>query len=550
MSLNNLLQPNDYDLFSGSLTSPDFVKTNSIDTTDPGRLLIGSNESTFDGLDFGTLGSEATYTFNGIPFDPSESGVIGVAAPVDATDANVLQIVGDNIRAEYTNGALPGVVSTTAQTFGGNKTFIGTTTLAAIKSTGISADPGGTQRTVVIDTVTGNLGSIVPSSGGVTTLAGIGAIGNANGASIFGNTLNLQPATSSFGGVLTATGQTIAGTKTFVDNIIANGVATTTNVVLPASVANTNGCIQQPGGTTIFHTRGSNSLFLGANAGGTLSGTSGVVGIGRNSMQNCTGSSNVALGNDSGTALTSGSSNVFLGNQAGQTVTTGTANVIIGSGAGTGTTTQNSVIIGFASAIGQGNLVSTYIIGDCAPATLASYDLWLGASSTQRVRIRGIASTTVTGANQMVVMNSSTHQLGTVAYLDEVINFTPIIDSGTILTGRLRANVPGPGTICPISVTKQGKTVTLTIPAYEVVTASGGGAASTLTFTGVSGLPASYYPIYNSSWPCIVDHGLTFSNGTIFIAGGVVTLQLSSGGTFNYPIGFLYDFTVSYITSS
>jgi len=46
---------------------------------------------------------------------------------------------------------------------------------------------------------------IKPSaSGGVSSLSAIGAVPNANGATITGSVLNLQPANTSFGGALTA----------------------------------------------------------------------------------------------------------------------------------------------------------------------------------------------------------------------------------------------------------------------------------------------------------------------------------------------------------
>jgi hypothetical protein len=62
--------------------------------------------------------------------------------------------------------------------------------------------------------------SAAGGGGGVTTMANIGAAPNAAGASISGNTLTLQPANASFGGVLTNTTQTIAGEKTFTDSIV------------------------------------------------------------------------------------------------------------------------------------------------------------------------------------------------------------------------------------------------------------------------------------------------------------------------------------------
>jgi parallel beta-helix repeat protein len=50
---------------------------------------------------------------------------------------------------------------------------------------------------------------------GVDTLAAIGSSPNANGATISGTTLTLQPASSSFGGVVTTGSQTFSGSKTF-----------------------------------------------------------------------------------------------------------------------------------------------------------------------------------------------------------------------------------------------------------------------------------------------------------------------------------------------
>lgn len=56
---------------------------------------------------------------------------------------------------------------------------------------------------------------VTPGDGGITTLAAIGSSPNANGATISGSTLNLQPANGSFGGVVTTIDQTIAGHKLF-----------------------------------------------------------------------------------------------------------------------------------------------------------------------------------------------------------------------------------------------------------------------------------------------------------------------------------------------
>lgn len=51
-----------------------------------------------------------------------------------------------------------------------------------------------------------------------TALAAIGSTPNANGMTLSGSTVNLEPASASFGGALTTGGQTIAGAKTWTGN--------------------------------------------------------------------------------------------------------------------------------------------------------------------------------------------------------------------------------------------------------------------------------------------------------------------------------------------
>lgn len=105
-------------------------------------------------------------------------------------------------------------------------------------------------------------------TGGVTTLAAIGSSPNANGATISGSTLNLQPASGSFGGVVTTGAQTLIGPKTFSSNIYSldrfgagtslptaqidvtlNGLGTTSNdtagIVLANNTVAANGAQQK-----------------------------------------------------------------------------------------------------------------------------------------------------------------------------------------------------------------------------------------------------------------------------------------------------------------
>ena len=62
----------------------------------------------------------------------------------------------------------------------------------------------------------------VGSNTGDVTLTAIGATPNANGATLTGQALNLQPANASFGGVVTTGAQTFAGAKTLTSPVIAD----------------------------------------------------------------------------------------------------------------------------------------------------------------------------------------------------------------------------------------------------------------------------------------------------------------------------------------
>ncbi len=82
--------------------------------------------------------------------------------------------------------------------------------------------------------VTGATGAVGPQgptgpTGSITALNAIGSSPNANGATLSGTALNLQPASASFGGVVTTGIQSFAGEKTFNNNVTAPQFLGTTN---------------------------------------------------------------------------------------------------------------------------------------------------------------------------------------------------------------------------------------------------------------------------------------------------------------------------------
>lgn len=121
---------------------------------------------------------------------------------------------------------------------------------------------------------------------GDVTLTTIGATPNANGASLSGQVLNLQPASASFGGVLTTGTQSIAGDKTFKGNFTWESNAGAAQGVLGATTvgAFSYGAVQlyntENGFSGFFYTdilTASRSYKL-PNASGTFALTSQITG--------------------------------------------------------------------------------------------------------------------------------------------------------------------------------------------------------------------------------------------------------------------------------
>ena len=126
----------------------------------------------------------------------------------------------------------------------------------------------------------------------------------------------------------------------------------------------TTGVIRQ-GPTTLLHSKGVSSIFVGPNAGGNLT-NSGVnnTAIGASALLATTsGYGNTAAGANALQALTKGTGNTAVGYQAGYTqlsanaTTTGVNNTFIGTYAGSGISTQinNATAIGYNALVSQSN---------------------------------------------------------------------------------------------------------------------------------------------------------------------------------------------------
>src|SRR5579863_2433537 len=138
--------------------------------------------------------------YNGLAGGSSGGGGGGVTTvgPLDGQPANAngLAISGTTIYDQSADATHPGVVNNTTQSFSGNKTFTGTIAASNLSGT--------------------NTGDV--------TLNAFGSTPNADGLSISGQALTLQPADATNPGAVSNTTQSFAGNKTFTGTIAASNL--------------------------------------------------------------------------------------------------------------------------------------------------------------------------------------------------------------------------------------------------------------------------------------------------------------------------------------
>jgi uncharacterized protein (TIGR02145 family) len=184
---------------------------------------------------------------------------------------------------------------------------------------------------------TGAVGPVGPTGSNATVSMGsIGTVAMANGATVTNGVLNLAPANASYGGIVTAGAQTIAGTKTFTADASVNGV----KVGRGAGNIMTNTVVG--GGALNANTTGSESTSIGYYA----------------LTENTTGIANTAIGTYSASAITTGSNNTAAGSGAMATNTTGSNNVAIGKGADVAASDlTNAIAIGYYAVASGSNKI-------------------------------------------------------------------------------------------------------------------------------------------------------------------------------------------------
>lgn len=150
-----------------------------------------------------------------------------VDAPIYSEYASVPS---DNATADVVDASATqrGLVSTGTQTFAGNKTFTGT--IGAANLSGINT--------------------------GDVSLGAVGSSPNANGASLSGQVLMLQPADGTNPGLLSILAQSIAGIKTFINNMVLQAKMIFTWSV-DSTTTGSNATLAAPGTVLLKLTNGS-----------------------------------------------------------------------------------------------------------------------------------------------------------------------------------------------------------------------------------------------------------------------------------------------------
>ena len=362
-------------------------------------------------------------------------------------------------------------------------------------------------------------GSSSGTNTGDITLTTIGATPNANGATLTGQVLNLQPADASFGGVVTTTTQTFAGAKTFTSDI--------TIIKNDASILFTDADSDTDFWAGVVEDGGNDDDDIFQIGDGTTTGT--------NPFLTINTSGNVGIGDTSPNSLfTVGSGDLFQINTSGQigsqqspvsdylfalAGTTGNDNSRIIDITQANDANESSSVINIANtASGTGSLSISNIAQTLTPtATVSGGDSIVYRGINNTVTATGLTLTT--GASGIDLYGSS-----------NTVSGTPILNSGvggdTILAYGISSSV--------------GVSPTLTsVSAGSVLTTYGAYLYNYSASAGNANLANTAYGLYADANGNLSTTGTTTHYGGYFTASGTAVTNYGlyatvTGGTTNY----------------
>ncbi len=274
----------------------------------------------------------------------------------------------------------------------------------------LAANPGGPNTTWLS---TGSKLYLGANAIGPITIGPIGATPNANAGTLTDGVLNLEPADATFGGVITTAAQTIAGEKTFTEDIFAQKT-----IQLPATADADHGALYIDAQAFLHSYGNASNTFLGINScidnSPVPAGEN--TGIGNNSLTSIIdpAQGNTALGSGSLPLLQTGTGNTAAGWTSLSNCLAGSNNSAFGNGTLSNCTGSRNIGIGYnaGSAVTSNN--DTINIASAGSATSGEINIGTAGTHT-KTTIAGIASVAPGGTPQMVVVNPSTGQLGSQA---------------------------------------------------------------------------------------------------------------------------------------
>jgi hypothetical protein len=226
-------------------------------TTGSGNLFIGlfsgSGNTTGNGNSFiGNSAGVSSLTGSANLFIGADAGSYISGGTVFNTISNNSVFIGNSTKALADNQTNQTVIGFEAIGLGSNTTVLGNSStvfgrfwgnllLGDSSNTGQALQVTGNAKitgtitngtyTYTLPSATGTL-ALTSDIHSAVTLSAIGSTPNANGATLTGQILNLEPASASYGGVVTTGTQTFAGQKTFIDAVILNSTLNLTSGAL------------------------------------------------------------------------------------------------------------------------------------------------------------------------------------------------------------------------------------------------------------------------------------------------------------------------------